>query len=77
MKQGTSTEYILESSVSDTGISIRRFPLVSDSATSPPSFEEGNRLVKAFLRIGSPERRKVVLKYVTDMARMDEVERAH
>jgi hypothetical protein len=37
--------------------------------------EEGLRLVKAFLSIGSPERRRAVLKYVADMARMDEAEK--
>jgi hypothetical protein len=37
--------------------------------------EEGLRLVKAFLSIGSLERRQAVLKYVADMARMDEAER--
>jgi hypothetical protein len=39
----------------------------------PP--EEGLRLVKAFLSISSPERRHAVLKYVADMARVDEAER--
>jgi hypothetical protein len=39
--------------------------------------EEGHRLVKAFLRISSPERRQAVLKYVTDIARADEAERTH
>jgi hypothetical protein len=38
--------------------------------------EEGLRLVKAFLRINSPGRRQAVLKYVTDMARVDEAERS-
>ena len=37
--------------------------------------EEGLRLVKAFLRISSPERRQAVLKYVADMATLDEAER--
>jgi len=44
------------------------------TAVSP---EEGLRLVKAFLSISSPERRQAVLKYVADMARMDEAERTH
>jgi hypothetical protein len=39
--------------------------------------EEGHRLVKAFLRISSPGRQQAVLKYVADMARVDEAERAH
>ncbi len=39
--------------------------------------EEGFRLVKAFLRISSPERRQAALKYVADMTRMDEAERGH
>jgi hypothetical protein len=38
--------------------------------------EEGVRLVKAFLRITSLERRKAVLRYVEDIARIDEAERA-
>jgi hypothetical protein len=37
--------------------------------------EEGLRLVKAFLGISRPERRQAVLKYVADMARVDEAER--
>ena len=39
--------------------------------------EEGFRLVRAFLRISSPVRRQAVLKYVSDMAVMDEAERTH
>jgi hypothetical protein len=38
--------------------------------------EEGHRLVKAFLRISSPGRRHAVLKYVADMASVDEAERS-
>jgi hypothetical protein len=37
---------------------------------------EGHRLVKAFLRISSPGRRHAVLKYVADMAGVDEAERS-
>jgi hypothetical protein len=42
---------------------------------APVHPEEGHRLVKAFLRISSPGRRQAVLKYVTDMARVDEADR--
>ena len=37
--------------------------------------QEGLRLVKAFLSMGSPERRQAVLRYVEEMAKMDEAER--
>ena len=39
--------------------------------------EEGFRLVNDFLNIGSPERRQAVLKYVADMAKMDEAGLTH
>jgi hypothetical protein len=38
--------------------------------------EEGHRLVKAFLRISSPGRRQGVLKYVADLAVVDEAEKS-
>ncbi len=45
--------------------------------TPPAHPEEGWRLVRTFLTIRSPDRRKAVLKYVADMARTDEAERTH
>jgi hypothetical protein len=39
--------------------------------------EEGWRLVRAFLTIKSPKRREAILKYVADMATMDETERTN
>ena len=45
------------------------------NSVAPP--EEGWRLVRAFLTIKSPKRREAILKYVADMARMDETERTH
>jgi hypothetical protein len=46
----------------------------TDHLMSP---EEGFRLVRAFLRITSPERRQAVLKYLEDVSRVDEAERTH
>jgi len=49
----------------------------SRSATDPksaPDTEEGFRLVRAFISIRSPERRQTVLRYVADLAKMDEAE---
>jgi hypothetical protein len=37
--------------------------------------QEGMLLVKAFLRIRSPERRQAVIKYVSDVAKLDDSER--
>jgi hypothetical protein len=53
--------------------------LLRRKTTGPTAYsvspKEGLRLVKAFLRISSPERRQAVLKYVADMATLDEAER--
>jgi hypothetical protein len=70
MKEGTTT-----GAISEAGLSMQRFPQTSELATARPSYEDGVRLVKAFLGIGSPERRQAVLRIATDMARVDEGER--
>jgi len=56
---------------------LRRFVQTTGPTVYSVSPEEGLRLVKAFLRISSPGRRQAVLKYVTDMAKVDEAERTH
>jgi hypothetical protein len=48
----------------------------SANADFPVHPEEGLRVMKAFLRISSPKRRQAVIKYVMDMARVDEAERS-
>ena len=54
---------------------LRKVFRTAETTGAPVHPEEGLRLVKAFLRISSPGRRQAVLKYVTDMARVDEAER--
>jgi hypothetical protein len=56
---------------------LRRLVQTTGPTAYSVSPEEGHRLVKAFLRISSPARRQAVLKYVTDIARVDEAERTH
>lgn len=53
---------------------LRKAFQVSEPATQLVHSEDGFRLVKTFLRIGSQERREAVLKYVTDMAMTDGAE---
>ena len=55
---------------------LRKVFQTTEPTGAPVHPEEGHRLVKAFLRIGSPGRRQAVLKYVTDMARVDEADTA-
>jgi hypothetical protein len=57
--------------------SLREVFQTSEPTGAPVHPEEGHRLVKAFLKITSPGRRMAVLKYVADMARVDEAERTH
>jgi hypothetical protein len=54
---------------------LRRLVQTTGPTAYSVSPKEGLRLVKAFLRISSPERRQAVLKYVADMATLDEAER--
>ena len=54
---------------------LRKVFRTTETTGAPVHPEEGHRLVTAFLRISSPGRRQAVLKYVTDMARVDEAER--
>ncbi len=54
---------------------LRRAFRITEPATQLVHSEDGFRLVKAFLRIRSAERRQTVLKHVNEMARIDEAER--
>ena len=48
---------------------------VSWPTASSPLPEEGARLVRTFLKIKSPTLRRAVVKFVDDLARMDEAEK--
>ncbi len=54
-------------------LSAVRAARTADQPDLLPSREEGTRLVRAFIRIRSPERRQSVLEYVMGQARMDEL----
>jgi hypothetical protein len=54
---------------------LRKAFQIGDPAAQLVHSEDGFRLVKAFLRIESAERRQAVLKHATEMARIDEAER--
>ena len=54
---------------------LRRVFRTAEPTTYSGHPEEGRRLVRAFLKIESPERRQAVLQYVEEMARIDEAER--
>jgi hypothetical protein len=46
-------------------------PRPADERDFFPSWEDGARLVRAFVSIKSPERRQAVLQYIADQARED------
>jgi len=48
-----------------------------DSMRSLADIEEGTRLVRTFVGIRSPERRRMALEYVADLAKTDDAETHH
>ena len=44
--------------------------------TSRPKPEEGLRLIHAFLKISSPRLREALIKFVEDLAKLEEVEKS-
>jgi hypothetical protein len=76
MSQNASTDAPADrSGAFSADLSRKSFRITEPAAQSVLS-EDGFRLVKAFLRISSPERREAAIKYVADMAVMDEAQRA-
>ena len=48
----------------------------SSEPRSSPEPEEGRRLIRAFLKISSPDLREAVIKFVADLAKLDEAKRS-
>jgi hypothetical protein len=46
-----------------------------EPASSRPDAEEGVQLIRAFRNIGNPKLRQAVIRFVEDLARLDEVEK--
>ena len=75
MSQDASIDVPAEGFVTPSADLLRKAFQISDPAAQLVHSEDGFRLVKAFLRIRSAERRQTLLNHVTEMAIIDEAER--